>query len=106
MAKKTISDSFWLSGVSHARWFLASAFVEAMFSSFIFEDIKFGFCALGGGEKKIFEQKIDLSKVGSKCGSKDNIEHKPGARTNCVFTLLVAVVVASSYLRGWRQENL
>lgn len=33
---------------------------------------------LGGGDKKIFDQKADFSKVSSKCGSLDNADHKAG----------------------------
>lgn len=32
----------------------------------------------GVGQVQILNKKVDLSKVTSKCGSKDNIKHKPG----------------------------
>lgn len=35
-------------------------------------------CLCGGGQVQILNKKVDLSKVTSKCGSKDNIKHKPG----------------------------
>lgn len=38
---------------------------------------------------QILSKKVDLSKVTSKCGSKDNIKHKPGELGNGVLTLSI-----------------
>ena len=38
---------------------------------------------------QILNKKVDLSKVTSKCGSKDNIKHKPGELGN-VLTISVS----------------
>lgn len=40
---------------------------------------------------QILNKKVDVSKVTSKCGSKDNIKHKPGELGNVVLTLLCLI---------------
>ena len=35
---------------------------------------------------QILSKKVDLSKVTSKCGSKDNIKHKPGELADVALT--------------------
>lgn len=34
---------------------------------------------------QILNKKVDVSKVTSKCGSKDNIKHKPGSTSLCLI---------------------
>lgn len=42
---------------------------------------------------QILNKKVDLSKVTSKCGSKDNIKHKPGEQGDVALTRGVTRVV-------------
>jgi hypothetical protein len=39
-----------------------------------------------GGDKKIFSQKLDFSKVSSKVGSKDNLSHSPAGGDKKIIT--------------------
>ena len=54
---------------------------------------------------QILNKKVDLSKVTSKCGSKDNIKHKPGELGN-VLTVSVGSKALSDALSLCALGNL
>lgn len=48
---------------------------------------------------QILNKKVDVSKVTSKCGSKDNMKHKPGGRA------LMCGMVHDQRVRLWTSSN-
>lgn len=54
---------------------------------------------------QILNKKVDLSKVTSKCGSKDNIKHKPGQSQNVSFPS-ISLALNSYFILCWSRPNL
>lgn len=54
---------------------------------------------------QILNKKVDLSKVTSKCGSKDNIKHKPGRSSILLTSILLYFPPFTLFILCWSNTN-